>query len=68
MPLVLVEDSDFSDLEADTERGHRDVKVLRDGPLPRTEVAPDRCRLVRLLAQALRRDATMVSVGKKWRC
>ncbi|MDQ2882826.1 MAG: AAA family ATPase [Actinomycetota bacterium] len=54
---ALVEDSDFSDLEADAERGQRDVDVLRDGPLPRTQSAPDRDRLAMLLVQVLRRDA-----------
>ncbi|MGH3849185.1 MAG: 3'-5' exonuclease, partial [Pseudonocardiaceae bacterium] len=58
-----VEDSDFSDLEADAERGQRDVDVLRDGPLPRTQVAPDRRRLALLLAQALRQDARE---GVRW--
>lgn len=54
---TLVEDRDFSDLEADAERGHRDVDVIRDGPLPRIQVAPDRGCLARQLAQVLRRDA-----------
>jgi superfamily I DNA/RNA helicase len=53
----LVEDSDFSDLEADAEHGQRDVDVLRDGPLPQRQVAPDRRRLALQLALVLRRDA-----------
>jgi hypothetical protein len=53
---ALVEDSDFSDLEADTEHGQRDVEVLREGPLPRTQMAPDRRRLALQLAIILRQD------------
>lgn len=54
---ALVEDSDFSDLEADAEHGQRDVDVLRDGPLPQTQVAPYRHSLALQLTLALRRDA-----------
>jgi superfamily I DNA/RNA helicase len=60
---ALVEDSDFSDLEADAEHGQRDVAVLRDGPLPQTQEAPGRRGLALQLALALRRDARE---GVRW--
>ena len=54
---ALIASSDFSDLEADPERGHRDVDIVRDGPQPQTQIAPDRRRLALQLALVLRRDA-----------
>lgn len=53
----LVDAHEFSDLDTTTERGRRDVEVLRDGPAPIRCSAPDRRRLTLQLAIALKRDA-----------
>ncbi len=54
---ALVEDHDFPNLEPELECGHRDVDIVRDGPPPQTQAAPDRRRLALQLTLALRRDA-----------
>jgi hypothetical protein len=53
----LVENHEFSDLDTTTEAGCREVEVLRDGPAPTQQTAPDRWRLALQLARALQRDA-----------
>lgn len=53
----LVEGHEFSDLDGTLESGFRDVDVIRDGPEPVRQTAPDRRRLALRLAIALRQDA-----------
>lgn len=59
----LVDTHEFSDLDTANEHGSRDVEVLRDGPAPVHQTAPDRRRLALRLALALRRDA---AAGIDW--
>jgi hypothetical protein len=52
----LVNGHDFFDLDPTSERGSRDVEVLRTGPPPEHVHAPDRHRLALQLSVALCRD------------